>query len=376
MQFFDYDSDLKAFNTLMEDIEDPTPMMEDDDERVIRLEASSTADNGGSGLNGDSIAKAIMHAVITNSKIRTKLFNSAYWHTDTSSFDLADVDGCKIINDPSIDSVVKKLDNGDVSVNLSRLVYKNTPDDYIKSLQGVSDWSKESNVQTKQFDDAVKAAVDSLPSIADKHLDSQTNDSTTEEYADIPDDDTGAVDQRQLYSTILKDFRENYQQELEADCEENKGQIDDEGRQSIRDQYYEPLIEPYLDKADDDTQQRIKKIVNFYVVKYTKDSNSTEPTQENPEDDNMDWSVKEKQPTTVDDTDNSNGDTSKPSKDKGYRNWFNNTMQNWGENGVLNTELHKYPTLKGLDKAKSSSRQRRTDNINRANQRRTKTSAV
>lgn len=343
MQFFDYDNDLVAFNTLMEDIEDPTPMMEDNDELVIRLEDGSTADNGGSGLNGDSIAKAVMHAVNTNSKIRSKLFKSAYWHTDTSSFDLADVDGCKIINDPSIDSVVKKLDNGNVAVNLSRLVYKNTPDDYIKSLQGVSDWSKESNVHTKQFDDAVKSAVDSLPSIADKQLDSHTNDSTDEEYVDIPDDDTGEVDQRQLYSTILKDFRENYQQELEADCEENKGQIDDEGRQSIRDQYYEPLIEPYLDKADDNTQQRIKKIVNFYVVKYTQDSNSKEPNQETTEDE-MDWSPKKNSPTTGDDTDNSNAGNNKPSKDKGYQNWFNNTLQNWGENGVLNTELYKYPT--------------------------------
>lgn len=376
MQFFDYDSDLKDFNTLMEDIEDPTPMMEDNDELVIRLEASITADNGGSGLNGNSIAKAVMHAVHTNSKIRSKLFNSAYWPTDTSSFDLADVDGVKIINDPSIDYVVKKLDNGNVTVNLSRLVYKNTPEDYITSLKGVSDWSKESNVQTKQFDDAVKAAVDSLSSIADKQLDSQTNDSTAEEDVNIPDDDTSEVDQRQLYSTILKDFRENYQQELEADCEENKGQIDDEGRQSIRDQYYEPLIEPYLDKADDNTQQRIKKIVNFYVVKYTQDSNSKEPNQENTEDDDMDWSVKEKPQTTADDTNNSNSGKSKPSKDKGYKNWFNNTMQNWGENGVINNELYKYPTLKGLDKAKSSSKNSRTDNINRAKRSRNKTDAV
>lgn len=376
MQFFDYDSDLKDFNTLMEDIEDPTPMMEDDDELVIRLEASSTADNGGSGLNGDSIAKAVIHAVNTNPEIRSKLFKSAYWHTDTSSFDLADVDGCKIINDPSINSVVKKLDNGNVAVNLSRLVYKKTPDDYIKSLQGVKDWSQASNVQTKQFDDAVKAAADSLPSIADKQLDSQTNDSTAEEYVDIPDDDNGEVDQRQLYSTILKDFRENYQQELEADCEENKGQIDEEGRQSILDQYYAPLIEPYLDKADDNTQQRIKKIVNFYVVKYTQDSNSKEPNQDNTEYDDMDWSVKEKPQTTADDTDNSNAGNNKPSKDKGYQNWFNNTMQNWGENGVLNTELYKYPTLKGLDKAKSSSKNSRTDKRNRETQRRTKTGAA
>ena len=168
----------------------------------------------------------------------------------------------------------------------------------------------------------------------------------------------------------MKDFRDNYQQELEADCADNKGNIDDDGRQAIADQYYEALMEPYDDKADDDTKARVMKVVKHTVVKNTTDQNAANNDQnaaDNPDDDNMDWSGDtDKKDNGDDDLDDDDDDEKKaktstkaPAKDKGYGNWFKNTMQNWGDEGVINKKLYQHPVLKGPSAAKEASRQAR-----------------
>lgn len=462
MQFFDYDNDLVAFNTLMEDIEDPTPLVEDDDEVVIRLEADETteqkpapaappkkgrtakktAESGGdtNQFSGAMVANAVSNAVINNAEIRTKVFTSAYWHTNAEPFEFADIDGRKIINDPSLNAIIEERDDGTVAVNFSRLVYKKTPASFINYLQGVEDWSDLPHKQISPFAKALNAAVTSFLTVVKKYFkdkntaantfdkpakeepkqdEVQKNPPTEEEQkqqdevqkappaeeekneqpqnqeqqkqqqepqkqqqqepqkeqtpqdedADTPDDN-GEVDQRQLYSSILKDFRDNYQQELEADCDDNKGNIDDDGRQAIADQYYEALMEPYNDKADDDTKNRVMKVVKHTVVKNTTDQNAANNDQnaaDNPDDDNMDWSgdtgKKEDGDDDLDDDDDDEQkektSTKAPAKDKGYGNWFKNTMQNWGEEGVTNKKLYQHPVLKGPSAAKEASRQAR-----------------
>ena len=434
MQFFDYDNDLVAFKTLMEDIEDPTPLVEDDDEVVIRLEADGTteqkpaqaappkkgrtakktAEAGGdtNQFSGAMVANAVSNAVINNAEIRTKVFTSAYWHTNAEPFEFADIDGRKIINDPSLNAIIEERDDGTVAVNFSRLVYKKTPASFINYLQGVEDWSDLPHKQISPFAKALNAAVTSFLTVVKKYFkdkntaantfdkpakeepkqdevqknppteeekneppknqeqqkpqkqqqqEPQKEQPTQDEEADTPDDN-GEVDQRQLYSSILKDFRDNYQQELEADCADNKGNIDDDGRQAIADQYYEALMEPYDDKADDDTKARVMKVVKHTVVKNTTDPNAAD----NPDDDNMDWSgdngKKDNGDDDLDDDDDEKKEktsTKAPSKDKGYGNWFKNTMQNWGDEGVVNKKLYQHPVLKGPSAAKEASRQAR-----------------
>lgn len=441
MQFFDYDNDLVAFNTLMEDIEDPTPLVEDDDEVVIRLEADGTteqkpaqaappkkgrtakktAEAGGdtNQFSGAMVANAVSNAVINNAEIRTKVFTSAYWHTNAEPFEFADIDGRKIINDPSLNAIIEERDDGTVAVNFSRLVYKKTPASFINYLQGVEDWSDLPHKQISPFAKALNAAVTSFLTVVKKYFkdkntaantfdkpakeepkqdevqknppteeekneppknqeqqkpqkqqqqEPQKEQPTQDEEADTPDDN-GEVDQRQLYSSILKDFRDNYQQELEADCADNKGNIDDDGRQAIADQYYEALMEPYDDKADDDTKARVMKVVKHTVVKNTTDPNAAnnDPNAaDNPDDDNMDWSgdngKKDNGDDDLDDDDDEKKEktsTKAPSKDKGYGNWFKNTMQNWGDEGVVNKKLYQHPVLKGPSAAKEASRQAR-----------------
>jgi flagellar biosynthesis GTPase FlhF len=488
MQFFDYDNDLVTFNTLMEDIEDPTPLVEDDDDEVvIRLEADETteqtpepapaappkkgrtakktAEAGGdtNQFSGAMVANAVSNAVINNADIRTKVFTSAYWHTNAEPFEFAEIDGRKIINDPSLNAIIEERDDGTVAVNFSRLVYKKTPASFINYLQGVEDWSDLPHKQISPFAKALNAAVTSFLTVVKKYFkdkntaantfdkpakeepkkdEVQKNPPTEEEQkqqdevqkappaeeekneqqpnqeqngqqqqqqqqeqpqqqpqnqnqnqqqqepqkqqqqepqkeqqpqdedADTPDDN-GEVDQRQLYSSILKDFRDNYQQELEADCDDNKGNIDDDGRQAIADQYYEALMEPYNDKADDDTKTRVMKVVKHTVVKNTTDPNAANKdtnTTDNPDDDNMDWSgdTDKKKDNGDDDLDDDDDDEKKektptkdPAKDKGYGNWFKNTMQNWGDEGVTNKTLYQHPVLKGPSAAKEASRQAR-----------------
>ena len=462
MQFFDYDNDLVAFNTLMEDIEDPTPLVEDDDDEVvIRLEADETtekkpapeappkkgrtakktAEAGGdtNQFSGAMVANAVSNAVINNAEIRTKVFTSAYWHTNAEPFEFADIDGRKIINDPSLNAIIEERDDGTVAVNFSRLVYKKTPASFINYLQGVEDWSDLPHKQISPFAKALNAAVTSFLTVVKKYFkdkntaantfdkpakeepkkdevqknppteeeqkqqdevqkappaenekneqqptqeqngqqqqepqkqqEQQKQQPTQDEEADTPDDN-GEVDQRQLYSSILKDFRDNYQQELEADCDDNKGNIDDDGRQAIADQYYEALMEPYNDKADDDTKNRVMKVVKHTVVKNTTDPNAANKdtnTADNPDDDNMDWSgdTDKKKDDGDDDLDDDDDEkkektpTKAPAKNKGYGNWFKNTMQNWGDEGVTNKKLYQHPVLKGPSAAKEASRQAR-----------------
>lgn len=441
MQFFDYDNDLVAFNTLMEDIEDPTPLVEDDDEVVIRLEADETteqkpapaappkkgrtakktAEAGGdtNQFSGAMVANAVSNAVINNAKIRTKVFTSAYWHTNAEPFEFADIDGRKIINDPSLNAIIEERDDGTVAVNFSRLVYKKTPASFINYLQGVEDWSDLPHKQISPFAKALNAAVTSFLTVVKKYFKDKNTAANTfdkpekeeqkqqdelqkappaeeeknehpqnqeqngqqqqqqepqkeqpqqDEEADTPDDN-GEVDQRQLYSSILKDFRDNYEQELEADCAENKGNIDDDGRQAIADQYYEALMEPYNDKADDDTKKRVMKIVKHSVVKNTTDPNAANKdtdNNDNPDDDDMNWGGdtdnKDNGDDDLDDDDDEKKDktsTKAPAKDKGYGNWFKNTMQNWGDEGVVNKKLYQHPVLKGPSAAKEASRQAR-----------------
>ena len=444
MQFFDYDNDLVAFNTLMEDIEDPTPLVEDDDDEVvIRLEADETteqkpapaappkkgrtvkktAEAGGdtNQFSGAMVANAVSNAVINNAEIRTKVFTSAYWHTNAEPFEFAEIDGRKIINDPSLNAIIEERDDGTVAVNFSRLVYKKTPASFINYLQGVEDWSDLPHKQISPFAKALNAAVTSFLTVVKKYFkdkntaantfdkpakeepkkdEVQKNPPTEEEQkqqdevqkapptedekneqqpnqeqqkqqepqkqqqqepqkeqqpqdeeADTPDDN-GEVDQRQLYSSILKDFRDNYQQELEADCADSKGNIDDDGRQALADQYYEALMEPYNDKADDDTKNRVMKVVKHTVVKNTTDPNAANNdtnTTDNPDDDNMDWSgdtgKKDEGDDDLDDDDD-DGENKSNDSERGYGNWFRNTFNNWDEEGVTNKDLYKRPLQK------------------------------
>lgn len=384
MQFFDYDNDLDTFNTLMEDIEDSVPLMDiDDDERVIHLEArkAGTAKKPTSSVDkftGAMVASAIRQAM-ADPEIIGHVFNDAYWPKDKKPFVLADKDGCKIINDPLATNIIDKQSDKKIVVNFSLLVNKNTGANFAKEVQSIGSWDKMQQDQFGPYHEAIIKALKKLQTVANAYFkdpeseknsfdkpkkeqkpdelnksapddDQQTQDqqqqNPQEDDVPTPEDD-GPVDQRAVLKEILEDFRDSYQQPLQAECDEQKDTLDDAGKDALADQVTQSLLKPYEDKADQDTKAKVRQVVAYNIRQYTQNPNGE---QKQPDEDDMDWSPKDntKEP---DNNDNNNNKQKEPSKSVGQR--FHGIMSGLKNAGVINTELHHYPTFKRAEEAEA-----------------------
>lgn len=387
MQFFDYDNDLDTFNTLMEDIEDSVPLMDiDDDERVIHLEArkAGTAKKPTSSedkFTGAMVASAIRQAM-ADPEIIGHVFNDAYWPKDKKPFVLADKDGCKIINDPLATNIIDKQSDKKIVVNFSLLVNKNTGANFAKEVQSIGSWDKMQQDQFGPYHEAIIKALKKLQTVAnayfkdpeseknsfdkpkkeqkpdelnksapdDQQPDQQQQQNPQEDDVPTPEDD-GPVDQRAVLKEILEDFRDSYQQPLQAECDEQKDTLDDAGKDALTDQVTQSLLKPYEDKADQDTKAKVRQVVAYNIRQYTQNPNGEQNQQ--PDEDDMDWTPKDnkKEPDNGDNNTNSNNQK-KPSKSIGQR--FHGIMSGLKNAGVINTELNRYPTFKRAEEAEAN----------------------
>lgn len=395
MQFFDYDNDLDTFNTLMEDIEDSVPLMDiDDDERVIHLEArkAGTAKKPKSGADkfvGAMVASAIRQAM-ADPEISKHIFNDAYWPKDKKPFVLADKDGRKIINDPLATKIIDKQSDTKIVVNFSFLVNKNTGANFAKEIQAIGSYDKMQQDQFDPYHEAIIKALKKLQTVANAYFkdpeseknsfdkpkkeqkpdelnksapddqqpdqqqqkQDQQQQNPQEDDVPIPEDD-GPVDQRAVLKEILEDFRDSYQQPLQAECDEQKDTLDDAGKDALADQVTQSLLKPYEDKADQDTKAKVRQVVAYNIRQYTQNPNGE---QKQPDEDDMDWSPKDnKNEPENGDNNTTNNKQNEPSKSIGQR--FHGIMSGLKNAGVINTELNRYPTFRRAEEAETKRKQ-------------------
>ena len=309
--FFDYDTDLAQFNSLMEDIDDPTPMVVG--EPTIQLESifplleaddpaaeqeDQSADT--SKVNGNEVVSLISDALKKKTQ-RSNLFKATYFaNTYGDSFNLVKakegVSRYNVVNDGKATDYFK-VDGDTITVNLSTLIRQNSSNEFVNKIKSITDWK---TVSADMFGEFQKAIMDALQKLKDKvdsgdtaasdvnksagdeaqgeETQGQGEEAQSEEplkreddLIEVPNDEDEPVDvpsdgdQKSVCGQILKDYQENYQKFLEADCDEAKESIDDEGRKDIADQYYRELMEPYGDEADDITKNRVYKVIYMDV---------------------------------------------------------------------------------------------------------------
>jgi hypothetical protein len=183
----------------------------------------------------------------------------------------------------------------------------------------------------------------------------QQQQNPQEDDVPTPEDD-GPVDQRAVLKEILEDFRDSYQQPLQAECDEQKDTLDDAGKDALADQVTQSLLKPYEDKADQDTKAKVRQVVAYNIRQYTQNPNGEQKQQ--PDEDDMDWTPKDnkKEPDNVDNNTNNNNQK-EPSKSIGQR--FHGIMSGLKNAGVINTELNRYPTFKRAEEAEANRKQAR-----------------
>lgn len=390
MLFCDYGNDLELFNSLMETIDDPAPMLDDDDNVVIRLESTSDEEsvNGSSDddkmpsedpnvnhkdnkITGSLVSSAILESLNAGNKLsrdrRNRLFRAAYFATSyTKPFIIGTADAYTIRNDSKSTDFFKLVNDTTISVNFSSLVRMCTKKSFNNEIKAIgTDWNKATANTFNEFHEAIKKAAKKLTGFIDSgntdvHADenkpvgqhtSKVNDKPTETQAnddmqvdDVNTPDENESDAKKLYSDILKDFRDNYQQELESDCYAEKDSIDDDGRQQLTDKYYDALMEPYADKADENTCDRVKKVIAYNVAKCTGKTNARNNSDDTGDD--MNWLPNDSDDDTqkLDDDDDKSSDNN-----QNNQSWFKRTMRNWGDNGVVNNNLYVKPSLNKSD---------------------------
>lgn len=411
--FFDYDTDLAQFNSLMDDIDDPTPMvvgeptiqlesifplLEADDPATAQEDQSVDTDK----VDGNEVVSLISDALKKKTQ-RSNLFKATYFaNTYGGSFNLVKakegVSRYNVVNDGKATDYFK-VDGDTITVNLSTLIRQGSSNEFIDKIKSITDWK---TVSADMFGEFQKAIMDALQKLKDKvdsgdtaasEVNKSAGDETQgqseeaqgqgnetqgqdekaqgeeplkkeDDLIDVPNDEDEPVDtpsdgdQKSVCGQILKDYQENYQKFLEADCDEAKESIDDEGRKDIADQYYSELMEPYGDDADDTTKNRVYKVIYMDVKKFTTDHNEQKTENGNPDKDEMDWTPEPKK-KTEDGTDDSKDKKDPNDPNKGYGNWLKNTLKNWSDQGVINTKLHPNPLLSGLKNAKQNSKDKK-----------------
>lgn len=321
-------------------------------------------------------------------QIRNRLFRNSY-SIKPVMFILAKVDGITIRDNRNAKSYFEQKDDN-IIVNLSELVRRYTGKSFDETIKSNGSWEGLTDPSIfSPYDEAVKKALKKLEKIIDSGIhdldapenqkgykkpkkDDKLGQSVPPEDPNQPDDNNqqnppneqnpvepppdveppADDDQRAIYQQILKDFRDTYQMQLEADCDAKKHELtsdgvdgDDEDRDpdeedpkaGIRDDLingcYQPLMQPYMDKADEDTQEKVKRVVAFYVDKYLgtpekgdkKDAGKGEGDK-------------------PDDTSNKNDEQSEPKKPDGGS-WYANTMADMKNKDYHNHQLYVNPKL-------------------------------
>lgn len=240
-------------------------------------------------------------------KVRTSLFRNAY-ASPLRVFNLAEDSGFTIKDNRNAKDYFAQNDKT-IIVNFSELVRRCTSKKFDTMIKATSSWQELTDPKLNSpFDEAIRKALKTLENIIDNGtfgVDAPENQKgykkpkTDDKLGQsVPPDGQTPVepppdveppadeDQRAIYQQILKDFRDTYQMQLEADCDAKKHELTSNGvdgeddrdpdeedpNAGIRDDLingcYQPLMQPYLDKADDDTQEKVKRVVAFYVDKY------------------------------------------------------------------------------------------------------------
>ena len=409
MQFFDYDNDLIAFNTLMEDVEE-IETRPDEFEFVIHLEAARQPKDP-NALTGQKIADAISKSVHNESSVRTNLFKATYWSKTAEPFELAKIGDVTITNDPNAEKIIDKPDDNTIVVNFSRLIFNMTNrtkggQAFVKKLSEITDWSADT-VDTagfSQFGTAIGRAYNRLTVVAKRYLkdptaeentfdetnpakqtqqgnpedksnavkqtddkqnpqgqnadesksqDQQTQQNQKEVKPPKSDDvavpeNEGEIDPKKLYSTIVKDFRDNHERDLEIDCSTAKQNGADEGTiNQLTDEWYGRVMEPYEDQADDATKDKVHRLVDFYVNKYAGTSQQTDNRgkKNDDNDDDFNFAGSSKPDQSNNDSTTVSTEDDDPRDKKGLRAWFNNTMKAYDDAGLTNKELYHRPTI-------------------------------
>lgn len=410
MQFFDYDNDLIAFNTLMEDVEE-LETRPDEFEFVIHLEAARQPKDP-NALTGQKIADAISKSVHNDSSVRTNLFKATYWSKTAEPFELAKIGDVTITNDPNAENIINKPDDNTIVVNFSRLIFNMTNrtkggQAFVKKLSEITEWSTDT-VETagfSQFGTALGRAYNRLAIVAKRYLkdpnaeentfdetkpeeqtpqgnpedksnaakqtddkqnsqvqnadeSKQQNQQTQQNQNEVKppksDDDVavpendGEIDPKKLYSTIVKDFRDNHERDLEIDCSNAKQNGADEGTiNQLTDEWYGRVMEPYEDQADDATKDKVHRLVDFYVNKYAGTSQQTDNRGKKNDDNDDDFNFAGSSNSDKGNNDSTTVSTEDddPRNKKGLRAWFNNTMKAYDDAGITNKELYHRPTI-------------------------------
>ena len=385
MQFFDYDEDLKIFNSLMEAKKKADP--------ATAVSGKSAATSNPSDPKKSAADDKFKQSTITNKikdnlnkseKLNYKLFCATYWPEKYSRpFQLGKAGNYIVMNDPSVkDPPVKLTDNTHIAINLSALINEKTRSTMAKKLVGIQDpaafaadkntpysearayiineklskWletvldpdyeakqlekqkKKEARQKAKEEQNKQGNTEDNNPQ--DQQQQNPKNQQNPQGQND-PDTPSDEDDPKALYRKIRKNFQENYKDDLELECKNNADSLDDEGKDDLVDKYYDKAMEDFPDVYDNDVQEKVQDLVASYVSLYTKTNEPKSTESKDPDDDDMNWGPKTKPKDNQ--SDNTNTTNNKPKdkpKDKGYFNWLNNTINNWNQEGVLNQQAN------------------------------------
>ena len=291
-----------------------------------------------------------------------------------------------VIDDNSATELYKVDKDGTITVNFSNLIYRNTSPTYKKALPHIQDKDAEAVKTDGGFQDAINKALNELIIVINNNIGNledlqkkkdqekeerkqkrlaKQQDDTDKRGQDVPPDDNGQdpngdnpngqdgpdtpddtdgpetpeeVDQKKLFSEIVKDFKENQTELMASDCDQRKEEIGNnpdarkEAIGEITEQYFTSTMEPYEEKADDDTKDKVRRVIEYNV----KQQFGVQTNGDNP--DNNDAG-----------TGNDAGNDPKPRKPskpeeddedkKDYSTWWDNTKDAWGLN---NNPLYDY----------------------------------
>lgn len=394
MQYFDYMEDLEKFNSLMEAVDDPVVLLEADEETEAKDEPVEGEPNETSGtdkkknkqtgaLISSTITPALTGKTDQSDAIRKMMFQAAYMPNDKKpkSFyivkkgDSGNESKLSIVNNPNSSDFYKALKTR-VVLNMSALIFQCSSQAYIKSLCGITPetWQKEAESTTGGFHEAIIKALKKLSTIIasgtygideqptkktkKKEPPKEDEPKTDEPKQDDPQPDTPTddTDQKELFKKIIQDFKETQFDLMTADCDNVKAQTHDKDDLEyavgdITDTYYKEVIEPYDDKATNETKEKVRTVIESNVKKQLVTSDD-KGSDEKPD---FDWGDKSgrNDPEPVEPTEPDNTNSDKESGD-----WWGNTKEAWGLN---QNPLYDYkPKGKTLGQVLSE-RNKRTD---------------
>lgn len=359
---------------------------------------------------GSAIAGEI-RKVLKNKEMNLKVFRATYWPNQSEPFVLCTVDAYEVSNDPTMTQYVKQTDDTHITINFTALIRACTSDDLMVELEHISNWQKVASDTFGSYRAAVLLALDGqkgsrkFPSLAtrinrglkdvdsdkntivdpeeEKELKKQAREEKKAQKAQAeqnpqeeqqpqeqqnpqeeqkpqeqqqqdqqnqqndPEAPSDEDDPKSQYRKIRKNFAENYKDDLQLYCEKNAGDLDDEGKNALVDDYYDKAMEDFPEVQDPEVTQKVQEMVQNYVDLYTKETKPTE--EQNPDKDGKDdfnWGQdddKDKNDGESEEDDTDNSGTSPANNDKGFFNWINNTRNNWEQNGVTNKAANPHP---------------------------------